>query len=65
MPSNLGRAIGYRSNFAHAESCGVRYQDSLRAADFIEQREDFDLGFQFVRHGFNHQIGFARGVFHR
>src|SRR5215471_6906485 len=29
-------------------------------ADFVEENQDFELGFQFVGNGFNDQVGFPR-----
>ncbi len=61
----LLRAVSHAGNFRHAERRGIGSEDSCRAADFIEERENLDLRFHFLRDGLDDEIGFARGFLDR
>src|SRR5208283_2585416 len=54
-----------RRNLGHAERRSVRSQDGRGPADLVEEGENLDFRFHLLGHGFDYQVGFARGLLHR
>jgi hypothetical protein len=61
----LLRAVGHAGNFRDTQRRSVRRQNCRGSADLVEQSEDLNLRLHLFRDSFNHQIGLARGLFHR